>query len=195
MHGKHSAGAGLGLPGPPARPSAKRVAWRSHAGSRASLIVVLVLLAGSVALRGDGTFSPRAERIGKQLICTCGCQQGALVCTTLNCSVKLQMQTEIRQRSLLPEADSLVLQSFVQEYGTVVLADPTHQGFNETAWVMPWIILAVGLCLVVYCIRRFRQQTAAAATAAAGAAPPAPDAEQARIRAEVAAAVERDLCR
>ncbi len=152
------------------------------------LFVVLFLFAGSVALRGDGTFSPRAERIGKQLICTCGCQQGALVCTTLNCTVKLQMQAEVRQRSLLPEADSLVLQSFVQEYGTEVLANPTHQGFNETAWVMPWIILAVGLVLVLFFINRFRVRQQ---TAPAPAEPPAPD--TAGIRAQVAAELEREI--
>lgn len=152
------------------------------------LFVVLFLFAGSVALRGDGTFSPRAERIGKQLICTCSCQQGALVCTTLNCTVKLQMQAEVRQRSLLPEADSLVLQSFVQEYGTEVLANPTHQGFNETAWVMPWIILAVGLVLVLFFINRFRVRQQ---TAPAPAEPPAPD--TAGIRAQVAAELEREI--
>ncbi|MGH9465723.1 MAG: cytochrome c-type biogenesis protein CcmH [Terriglobales bacterium] len=157
---------------------------------RTALIVVLALAAGGVALRGDGQFSPRATRIGKQLICTCGCTQGALICTTLDCSVKLHMQAEIRQRALLPEADSLVLQSFVQEYGTEVLANPTHHGFSEAAWVIPWVILGIGLVLVLVFVRRFRGRELATSAAAPI---PGPGSEAARIRAEVDAQLERDL--
>lgn len=123
-----------------------------------SAALLLAVLGMSAGLRGDGTFSPRAQRIGNQLICTCGCTQGALTCTTLNCSVKLQMQAEIRQRAQSPEPDSLILQSFVQEYGTEVLANPTTTGFNLLAWVMPWVALGAGLVLVLYFLKRWRRE-------------------------------------
>lgn len=130
--------------------------WPRH---WAPLLLGVCLLAG-VGLRGDGTFSPRAQRIGSQLICTCGCTQGALTCTTLNCTVKLKMQAEIRQRAESSDSDQLVLQSFVQEYGTEVLANPTTQGFNLIAWIMPWVVLGLGLVLVVYFVKRWRRELA-----------------------------------
>ncbi|MGH9418187.1 MAG: cytochrome c-type biogenesis protein CcmH [Terriglobales bacterium] len=148
------------------------------------LVLAAITLAASAGLRGDGQFSPRAQRIGSQLICTCGCRQGALVCTTPQCSVKLQMQAEIRQRAQSTDSDSLVLQSFVQEYGSEVLANPTHQGFNETAWVVPWVALGVGLLLVLMFVRRFRRRPR-----------PQPVSEpelEASVRAELAAELERE---
>ncbi|MGH9474810.1 MAG: cytochrome c-type biogenesis protein CcmH [Terriglobales bacterium] len=153
-----------------------------------AFILLALLLTGSAALHGDAPFSPRALRIGKQLICTCGCQQGALTCSTLNCTVKVQMQAEIRQRARLAEPESLVLQSFVQEYGTEVLANPTHVGFNQTAWVLPWVVLGLGLLLVLYVVKRFRgrQQPEPAPAAAPGA-------DEVRIRSEISAELEREL--
>lgn len=150
-------------------------------------VVIVLLLGTSLALRGDGPFTPREERLGKQLICMCGCQQGVLVCTTLNCSVKLPMQAELRQRAATNASDSLILQSFVQEYGTAVIANPTHVGFNESAWVVPWVILGLGLVLVLYFVRRFRGQHAAPAGPAA-----APSGEEESIRKEVAAEMEKE---
>lgn len=129
-------------------------------------VLLAVCLSAGGALRGDGTYSPRAQRIGNQLICTCGCTQGALTCTTLDCTVKLKMQAEIRQRAQSSDSDQLVLQSFVQEYGTEVLANPTTQGFNLLAWIMPWVVLGLGLALVVYFVKRWRRELAPVAAGA-----------------------------
>ncbi|MGH9487849.1 MAG: cytochrome c-type biogenesis protein CcmH [Terriglobales bacterium] len=161
-------------------------------GKRTALVLLALLVVTSVALGGGyNTFTPREQTIGKRLICTCGCRQGALVCNTLNCTVKLQMQAEIRQRATLNEPVSLILQSFVQEYGTEVLANPTHAGFNETAWITPWVVLAIGVFLVLFFVKRFRdRQRPVEAAAPASAAMPE---TLAGIRSEIAAELEREL--
>jgi cytochrome c-type biogenesis protein CcmH len=151
--------------------------------------LLAVCLAAGVSLRGDGTFSPRAQRIGDQLICMCGCTQNAITCNTLNCTVKLKMQAEIRQRAQSSDSDALVLQSFVQEYGTAVLANPTTQGFNLLAWIMPWIVLGFGLALVIYFVKRWRRE--AEPVLAAGRAGSDHAAIDPKLRAKIAAELGR----
>ena len=150
-----------------------------------TLALVGLLLGGGWALRGDGTQPSRYQRLGEQLICTCGCTQGALVCNHVGCPVVTQMQAEIRQRAQSTDSDDLVLQSFVQEYGTQVLANPTHQGFNQVAWVMPWVALGLGLLLVLWYVRRWHHRQAAPAVAADAGV-------QALIQREIQAEIDKE---
>ncbi len=154
------------------------------------LVVAALLLGGSLALRGDSGWTPRALRIGQQLICTCGCTQGALVCNHVGCPVVTQMRAEIQQRSASSESDELILQSFVQEYGTQVLANPTTHGFNLVAWVLPWIVLGIGLGMVIGFVRHWRQSHKPAIEAAGDAA--AARQLQAEVKAEINAELDRE---
>ncbi len=53
--------------------------------------------------------------------------------------------------------DSLILQSFVQKYGNVVLAAPTTTGFNRIAWIMPFAVLWVPSVLTVWLVRLWKR--------------------------------------
>lgn len=155
--------------------------------SRTRLMVALLLLGSALALHGDVGPQARYVRLGQQLICTCGCGQSALTCNHLGCPVVTKMQAEIHQRAASADSDELVLESFVQEYGTQVLANPTTKGFNLVAWVMPWVALGLGLALVLYFVKRWRQRQPAVA-----AGPPDPDL-QAQIQAEIQAALDAEF--
>ena len=60
------------------------------------------------------------------------------------------------------DSDSLVEQSFVQKYGPTVLAAPTTSGFDRTAWIVPFVALALGLSTVVLVIRAWKNRPAPA---------------------------------
>jgi cytochrome c-type biogenesis protein CcmH/NrfF len=60
------------------------------------------------------------------------------------------------------DSDSLVEQSFVQKYGPTVLAAPTTSGFDRTAWIVPFVALALGLGIVVLVIRSWKNRPAPA---------------------------------
>jgi cytochrome c-type biogenesis protein CcmH len=46
----------------------------------------------------------------------------------------------------------------VQEYGPTVIAAPTATGFNRIAWIMPFLVLALGLTLAIYIVRSWKNR-------------------------------------
>jgi cytochrome c-type biogenesis protein CcmH len=58
--------------------------------------------------------------------------------------------------------DDLVLQGFVQEYGPTVIAAPTATGFNRVAWIMPFLVLALGIAFAVQIVRSWKNRPAPA---------------------------------
>ena len=72
------------------------------------------------------------------------------------------MLKEINERVGRGESDASILQTFVQEYGEGVLAEPPARGFNWLAYLFPAIAFALGLALVVMVIRQWRHRPVAA---------------------------------
>jgi cytochrome c-type biogenesis protein CcmH len=46
----------------------------------------------------------------------------------------------------------------VQKYGTTVIAAPTTKGFNRVAWVMPYLVLVLGIVIVVMVVKAWRNR-------------------------------------
>ena len=46
----------------------------------------------------------------------------------------------------------------MQNYGPTVLAAPTTAGFDRTAWIMPFVALALGFAVVVLVVRSWRNR-------------------------------------
>jgi len=128
--------------------------------------LALVMLFSPV---GFAQSSARAKEIGGKLLCVCGCGQILTACNHVGCTYSHAMLKELDERVARGESDSLILQSFVQEYGPTVLAEPPARGFNWAAWIMPVLAPLVALFLVWQLVRRWR---ARAVPAPAGGAPP-----------------------
>jgi cytochrome c-type biogenesis protein CcmH/NrfF len=58
--------------------------------------------------------------------------------------------------------DDLTLQTFVQKYGTTVVAAPATTGFSQVAWIMPFAVLIAGLAMVIVLVRAWRNRPAPA---------------------------------
>ena len=117
--------------------------------------VALVLVA-AVSMLGAGDSGQRFEKIGHELMCTCGCNQILLECNHVGCPTSGGMRDEISAGLSRGDSNDLVLQSFVQKYGPVVLAAPTKVGFDRAAWIMPFAVFAVGIGLVMAVVRSWR---------------------------------------
>jgi cytochrome c-type biogenesis protein CcmH/NrfF len=118
-----------------------------------ALALATVLLSFSVA---QGQSTDRAKQLGGKLICMCNCNQILTACNHVGCTMSTAMLKEMDQRVASNESDDLLLQSFVQEYGERVLAEPSTHGFNSLAWMIPGIAFAMGLGVVVLVIRQWR---------------------------------------
>jgi cytochrome c-type biogenesis protein CcmH len=113
-------------------------------------LVVMTLLGADE----DGRF----QNLGHKLMCACSCNQVLLECNHVGCPLSDGMRHELTANVERGDSDDLVLQAFVQKYGPTVLLAPTTEGFNRTAWVMPYLALVFGLATVVFVIRSWKKR-------------------------------------
>jgi cytochrome c-type biogenesis protein CcmH len=149
-------------------------------------VPLLVLVVAVVLFMGAGDdLQTRFNDLGHRMMCRCGCNQVLLECNHVGCTYSDKMRGELAAGLQKGDNDNLILQSFVQEYGDVVLAAPTTTGFNRVAWVMPFVALGLGLLAVVLVVRAWRGRLQPAVAGAAGSLPPeAVDAYRRRAREE-----------
>lgn len=102
-----------------------------------------------------------------RLVCQCGCNEQLSVCAMQNCSSATPMRAEIRERLQAGESVEQIVDSFVARMGKKVLSAPTMKGFDITAWIMPFIILCLGLVVVGWIAVKMVRPGAAPAVAAA----------------------------
>jgi cytochrome c-type biogenesis protein CcmH/NrfF len=119
----------------------------------------LILLTLAVfTLLGAGDESARVNDLGHRMMCVCGCSQILLECNHVGCAYSERMRTELIAAVDRGDNDDLTLQGFVQKYGTTVMAAPTKTGFNRVAWVMPYLVLVLGLVMVTLIVRAWRSR-------------------------------------
>jgi cytochrome c-type biogenesis protein CcmH len=104
----------------------------------------------------QGQSSDRAKALGAKMICMCNCGQILTACNHVGCTMSAAMLKQLDQRVVTNNSDDLLLQSFIQEYGEAVLAEPPTHGFNSLAWAIPGIAFAIGLGVVLLVIRQWR---------------------------------------
>lgn len=109
------------------------------------------------------------DRLGHQLVCQCGCGQILLECNHVGCPVSGPMIKELQQQMAAGLSDSRILNWFTNKYGPIVLAAPIRGGFDTVAWIVPFAVLALGILLVVFLIRRWNRNRTLNPTAAPAA--------------------------
>ena len=119
-----------------------------------------VLALAVVVLMGAGDDSARFKDLGHRMMCTCSCGQILLECNHVGCTYSTKMRDELQAAIDKGggNSDDLILQGFVQEYGPTVIAAPTASGFNRVAWIMPFLVLALGIALAVHIVRSWRNR-------------------------------------
>jgi cytochrome c-type biogenesis protein CcmH len=121
------------------------------------LLLAQALLVAAVVCFSVGATDPAARfnDLGHKMMCQCGCGQVLLECNHVSCPVSPVMRDELTNNIAGGLNDSLVLQSFVQKYGAVVLAAPTTEGFDLLAWIMPFAVSAVALVGTIFLVRHW----------------------------------------
>lgn len=116
-----------------------------------------------VAIPAGAQQTNRAKQIGSRLLCMCNCNQILTQCNHVGCTVSASMLRDLDKQVARGDSDDLIVQSFVQAFGTQVFAEPPNKGFSRMAWWIPAMALAVGLALVVFVISRWRNRPVAVA--------------------------------
>jgi cytochrome c-type biogenesis protein CcmH/NrfF len=97
------------------------------------------------------------ERIGHQLICTCGCGQILLECNHVGCTYSTQEIAELHAQLDAGASETAIQHFFVAKYGPTVLSAPLRGGFDNAAWIVPMVVFllaTIGTFAVVWMWKR-----------------------------------------
>lgn len=133
----------------------------------AALLLGLSLAPVVVRAQEAGVPKDAYERIQDKMICQCGCNYGLRVCPHLQCPSAPVMRQAIREKLTAGLNEQQVIDAMVAQFGPAVLAAPPAEGFNLSAWIMPFAVLLLGLWFAVVVVRRwYRRQPPPAPQAA-----------------------------
>ena len=137
----------------------------------ARTVQLALLCVITFAMLGAG--QSRFNRLGHELMCSCGCGQVLLECNHVGCPDSARMIDELKTQMAAGGNDTAVLNWFVAKYGATILAAPIRGGFDNVAWIVPVAIFVLatlgtsglyGCGSGVRCRWPARQQEPAAAT-------------------------------
>jgi cytochrome c-type biogenesis protein CcmH len=114
-----------------------------------------------------GAGQSRFDRLGHELMCSCGCGQILLECNHVGCPDSARMIAELRAQLATGGSDTAVLQWFEAKYGATILAAPIRGGFDNAAWIVPvaiFLLATLGTFWVVWLWKRRALKLAGAAT-------------------------------
>jgi len=106
--------------------------------------------------------------IRRGLACYCGCSLTVEDCLrSMRCSESAKLSSEVKALFDAGKTKPEILQAMVAQYSESILSAPTKQGFNLTAWILPFAAIGCGAIAAVMMIKKWRSQTAPVPTSAA----------------------------
>ena len=117
-------------------------------------VLLILLLAAPMARAGE---APTFQELEESLTCQCGCGLTVHSCNHLQCPSALPLRQEIRELMAKGSDKATILGHFSDKYGEKILSSPTTTGFNLTAWVTPFAVLAIGTAIVMLTLLRWRR--------------------------------------
>jgi cytochrome c-type biogenesis protein CcmH len=130
-------------------------------GMRALQFMVAPAIAAAMMLSmGASNNAGRVSNLSQQLMCVCGCNEILGNCNHESCPDSPVMLGELRKDVAKGMSDRATFEAFQAEYGATVLAAPMLTRFNIVAWVMPPLLLVLGLIGVLMLVRKWRLRSA-----------------------------------
>jgi cytochrome c-type biogenesis protein CcmH/NrfF len=160
---------------------------------KASLLGLLLALTSwtpgdaQTVTNGDQMYL-RVREVGNKLRCQCeagGCSYTVANCNMLHCSFREKVNPEIRKALEAGMAPDAVVAAMIAKFGSELRTEPLPHGFGLFGWAMPFAALGLGLVIVPFVVRRWKQQQRLAE--------PERRPIDERVLAEYEAAIERDL--
>jgi cytochrome c-type biogenesis protein CcmH/NrfF len=124
---------------------------------RSSQLALLGLLIAVTAGATDA--SARFDKDSHELMCGCGCNQLLGECNHVGCPASPGMLAELSAAIARGDSDDAILHKFQDEYGPVIIASPRFTRFNHLAWIMPPLMLFLGIACVLLVVRNWKLRT------------------------------------
>ncbi len=153
-------------------------------------LVALLLPLGGPAVAAEPTAATQSE-LETGLTCQCGCGLTVHSCNHVNCPSGIPLKAEIAEQLAAGGSREEILAWFEQKYGEKILSAPTMRGFNLAAWIVPFVVIGVGLLIVAFVLLRWRRQTTGMPDPAASLGREASELADPAVRARLDEALRR----
>jgi cytochrome c-type biogenesis protein CcmH/NrfF len=124
---------------------------------RISQLALVCILVAVTAGATDAT--ARFEKDSHEMMCGCSCNQLLGECNHVGCPDSPGMLNELSASIAKGESDDQIFHQFQDEYGPVVLASPMFTRFNKVAWIVPPVVLFLGIGCVFLVVRNWKMRT------------------------------------
>jgi cytochrome c-type biogenesis protein CcmH/NrfF len=125
---------------------------------RRSLQMIFVSIFAVVAL-GASDPSARLDKDSHALMCVCSCNELLGECNHVSCPSSGPMLSQLTKDISQGKSDNDIFHEFQDQYGPVALAAPMFTGFNHLAWIMPPLLLFLGIGAAMLIVRKWRLHT------------------------------------
>lgn len=150
--------------------------FRRFAGAGLVCLLAVVMLGASP--------DARFEKMGHEMICTCGCGQILLECNHVGCPVSPVMIGELHAQIDGGGTNTSIFNWFAAKYGAIVLASPIRGGFDNVAWVAPMAVFLLATIGTGFLVRMWSSRSRQRRAVTAGGVVVGSDAMRERIRRE-----------
>jgi cytochrome c-type biogenesis protein CcmH/NrfF len=124
---------------------------------RASQIIFVAVFA--IAALGATDPSAQLEKDSHAMMCVCGCNELLGECNHVSCPSSGPMLSQLNKDISQGKSDSTIFHEFQDQYGPVVLAAPMFTRFNHLAWIMPPLLLFLGIGAALLVVRKWKLHT------------------------------------
>ena len=129
--------------------------WRSS-------FLVLLVTAVSLAQTSD-LLDPSVRRVGEKLACLCGgCKNSVGSCPMLGCHYATPKREQIAKMLAEGRSDQQIVDAQMRQEGLQALVTPPIEGFNSLMWVMPFVMIGIGLLAIWFFIKHMQAKRVAA---------------------------------
>jgi cytochrome c-type biogenesis protein CcmH/NrfF len=123
-------------------------------GSQLALLGILIAVTA-----GATDASARFDKDSHEMMCVCGCNQLLGECNHVGCPDSDSMRVQLASLIAKGDSDNSIFHQFQEQYGPVVLASPRFTRFNHLAWIMPPLMLFLGIAVVLLIVRNWKLHT------------------------------------
>ncbi len=138
---------------------------RSRPLLRASQLLFIVLLVigayAGTARAGDTGGGSRFDKLSHRIMCPCGCNELLGECNHVGCPDSDGMRNQLMASIQRGDDDTTIFHAFEAQFGPPVLAAPMFTRFNHLAWIMPPLVLLLGIVGVLALVRKWKPRTVA----------------------------------